>query len=1197
MALSVLDRVIRERNLPFVIGDMTMADGNCFPRSIHQNFKFYQESGIIAADQVPSSHVKIREDVVNYMVQKKGSYVGSNDQPGPITEQSFSALIRDLRTDGSYTDLDGYFVEACAKLYNFELHILQTNVDGPILASGLGGPLLIINKSNDDCSEKLKFYVGFLNNPQDPEGVGHYQFIHKSSHGRQNQPQHHSSMQSPIKLRRSRLVSSYIKSPSPKKKIKNHHCFYCQSVLHSPEELEIHLSASDQCLRFYQINCKTNDLMAILVSSNPCFFCKFTSNVFRISSHLNKNPRCLSKYYRKFNVATTDQLLRELEKLKRKLQASRSRAKRKLENDKSNKAKKQEKEAKMTKTDCLNQYRRETALVNVRHCVKCAANMSESRAEEVRKEDLPQELENNLELRRFEKYYMCLQCKSSKKGPGEIRSKIEMNKVTVGEKMMYVPKLQDDEDSNNSQGSVNIQPLQTDQVAFPCTVEALKYIDAKNIKSRATEVYSIYKVGPLDDKLISIMYENEAFKYRRAQQFGQRFTGVISKPGERLLSSTAKVVMDHFIVGSDSWHDIEKRNKIHRLEQFGSIVCSLHINIPVTCSSLVASSIIQTGTVLTVNFIEGGDGVFETVYLVHNHRSSISCGDSCSTQTLTEYLRDNPQVNTETVQKNHLSCFVSSVQQKLNSFIRHFVKCKVSDFYSEDFSFELEFKAGGEICIIGTLWLKELEELNIKFANYPDSPVDLETVNKCIKVMDEIITTSVSATLLKEKFSLSLTESERLARIAETYQFHHCSNTACASCKKPELPSLLTIFVELPSPDYLLNVETSEEFNKIILEELTSSSSESISSVSSEEWLTRTFEAIISDAETINDDLFRIKICGKSLDFMIDQRLRDLNSQFSNPLMALYHYSISCGDITSAFKLVFRRVALKDCYTQPYNIGLLKAFNSTVKIKISNGHELRREIHLSAPIETDFVSEEITSTHNIISTAEAISLFDKHLARSVNSTSIEFVNAVQERKSHFQKVSVESDTTFKEEGSGNLFEKLPSNIDRYLERTNGMHLTLAEFVCYYDYCGKDESHQLMKILSKPEVDIKASDIRSANSESDNLPEFIVTRANDVMKLRTSKKVLAYPCYDDNPPKLEFTKCLLFVPIADPILDEQTVSRLLADSSELIQDGSSITKLERNERYNLFITYSIIKTDNYRYLFPKKNFHLCKFNSS
>ena len=160
-----------------------------------------------------------------------------------------------------------------------------------------------------------------------------------------------------------------------------------------------------------------------------------------------------------------------------------------------------------------------------------------------------------------------------------------------------------------------------------------------------------------------------------------------------------------------------------------------------------------------------------------------------------------------------------------------------------------------------------------------------------------------------------------------------------------------------------------------------------------------------------------------------------------------------------------------------------------------------------------------------------------------------------------------------------------------------MHLTLAEFVCYYDYCGKDESHQLMKILSKPEVDIKASDIRSANSESDNLPEFIVTRANDVMKLRTSKKVLAYPCYDDNPPKLEFTKCLLFVPIADPILDEQTVSRLLADSSELIQDGSSITKLERNERYNLFITYSIIKTDNYRYLFPKKNFHLCKFNSS
>ena len=1193
MNLSVLSQVISDRGLPFVIGDTTQADGNCFPRSIHQNFMFYHKSGRIGADKVPTSYMKIREDVVNYMVLNKESYVGSIEQPGPLSEESFCALIQNIRRDGSYTDLDGYFVEACAKHYNFELHILQTNVDGPIIESGIGGPLIIINKSS---VEKMKFYVGFLNNPQDPDGVGHYQFIYKSSPCHANHP--HSPLQSPIKLKRSRLVSSYIKSPSPKKKFKGHHCFYCQTVLHSPNELEIHLKDSDKCLQNYQISCKTKDIMAILVASNSCFFCKFTNNVYRISVHLNKNPSCFSKYCRKFHVTTSDQVLRELEKFKRKLHASRSRAKRKLENDRSNKAKKQEKEAKMTKTDCINQYRRETALTNVRHCVICSANMSESRAEEVRKEDLPPELENKMELRRFERFFICLQCKDLKKRPGEIVSKIEMNKFTSGEKTLYIPKMQDEEDSNTSQGPANIQQLSTDLVAFPSTVEALKYVDHKNFKSRSAAVNSIYKVGPIDEQIISIMYENEAFKYHRAQRFGQRFTGVISKPDERLLSSTERVVMDYFIVGSDSWRDIEKRNKVHRLEQFGSIVCSLSIDMPVTCNSLIASSIIQSGTTLTVNFVEGGDGVFETVYLVHNHRANTSCGDSCLTLTLGEFLQQNEQVNTETVQKNHLSCFVSSVQQKLNSFIRNFVKCKVSDFFSEDFSFELEFNASGEISIVGNLWLKELEDLNIEFAKYPGSPISSETVNKSIKLIEEIVTTSSSSSLLKEKFNISMSEGEKLATIAESHQFHHCSDTVCPKCQKPELPSLVTIFVEAPSPDYLLNVETSEEFNKIVLDELTSSSAEIIASLSSEEWLTGTFDALISDPETINDELFRFKIRGKVFDFMIDQRLKDLNIQFSNPVMAVYHYSISCGDISSAFRCVFRRVALKDSYTQPYNIGLLKAFNSRVVIKISNGYEDKKESHISAPMNTDCVADEIASSHNIISTAEAISLFDKQLARSVNSTSVEFVNAVQERKSHFQKVSEISDSTFKDERTGDLFEKLPSNIDRYLDRKNGIPLTLAEFVCHYEYCGKEESRQLIKLLSKPDVDIKASEIRCADSEGEHLPEFIVTKSNDVMKLRTAKKVLAYPRYDDNPSKLEFTKCILFVPITDPIIDEQTISRLL-ESSDLREEGCSMTKVERNERYYLAYIISLFKIGFIMIagICSRRRISICKFQSS
>ena len=58
MSLSVLSRVISERGLPLVIGDPTQSDGNCFPRSIHQNFMFYHKSGRIGADKVPTSFMK-----------------------------------------------------------------------------------------------------------------------------------------------------------------------------------------------------------------------------------------------------------------------------------------------------------------------------------------------------------------------------------------------------------------------------------------------------------------------------------------------------------------------------------------------------------------------------------------------------------------------------------------------------------------------------------------------------------------------------------------------------------------------------------------------------------------------------------------------------------------------------------------------------------------------------------------------------------------------------------------------------------------------------------------------------------------------------------------------------------------------------------------------------------------------------------
>ena len=77
----------------------------------------------------------------------------------------------------------------------------------------------------------------------------------------------------------------------------------------------------------------------------------------------------------------------------------------------------------------------------------------------------------------------------------------------------------------------------------------------------------------------------------------------------------------------------------------------------------------------------------------------------------------------------------------------------------------------------------------------------------------------------------------------------------------------------------------------------------------------------------------------------------------------------------------------------------------------------------------------------------------------------DILNAVKERKFYFKKVPNETESTFKVENSSDFFEKTNSNIERYIGRQNGASLTLMEFVSYYEFIGKEESRQLLKLFS------------------------------------------------------------------------------------------------------------------------------------
>ena len=1158
--LSRLQRFINERNLPYVIGSPTAADGNCYLNALKQNFEFFEAQGII--DQSPRSINEMRRDVVKFMLDNEEFFIGKCEngvyKPGPLDRESFNRLIQDQSREGAYTDDAGWFILWSCKLYNVELEIVQTNIQTPVITSGIGGPIVTINKA-DGGDEKLVFHMGLIKISDSDNEVGHYQFIRKTSESVASWQS--TSIVSPIKIQRSRLVRNYLKSPSPKKRRNEGHCSFCQVHIQSAQELEVHLSQSASCREGYLHSLKVKDLDAFLVSLSPCYFCKFSKDQIKLAVHLRKKTECFDKYCGKFGVQSISEIVKNIERLKRKIRESRSRASRRIETQ-IRKEKLEERAVQLTMTDLINQFKQKTSLTNVRHCINCHSNLTDSRAAELKRgqEDVPPVLFERVHCRRFQKYFACGRCKelSFKDKDCQIVPNIRLRRIQINNGgVIFVPPSSHEGDDTADAIEYGSQ---MEKVFFPCNVQALNmYPENQTIKKCSVSPSLIYKIGPVSEEVVSAMYENQLQKYHQAKK-GDKFSGVIKDNARKLLSSAERVVLDHVIVGSDTWVKIEARNKIHKIEQFGSIFCNFSISVPVS-TDIKASCAIQNGFVVTLDHKVGGNGEYEIVYRIHNHKADVDCcSEICQTEPLEDFLQHqtNKSFNDFDVIQNHLTTYVSNAVLKMNTLVRVFLKNTSSDLHSEDYTVDLEFQQDGFINIRGYIWPTSLEELNVNFSTYPSKPIVPELKKKLLNYVNSILTSSTDPVTLQSQFDLSKSDSIKVSDLANSHQFHHCKDSNCSRCASPALPSLQTIFIETPSPDCLLNVETAKSFNKMILSYLKLTSQADVYSTSSSDWLMKLFESVVLDTHKISEDILRIKTQIATFDFIIDERLIEMETNFNNPLMAAYHYSISCGEVSSSFGCVIQRQNLKDCYTKIYNISLLKAFNAPMVFDMMNGYNAEIE-KPSNYMEVEDV--ELFSSHNLLNLSEAVTMFDREIPRSSSSTTIEYANTVKERKIYFKKVShEESDITYKDE-HGCLYERAQSNIDRYLDRRNGLIVTLMEFVQYYDYCGSEQSRQLMKIFNKnPEADIHSSEIKCAHNNEEFLPEFIVTHSNDVLKMRSKRKVVSYPRYEDDPDKLNFAKVLLFYPLTGETIDDADISALV---QEVDLNGNNV--IVRNER--------------------------------
>ena len=147
------------------------------------------------------------------------------------------------------------------------------------------------------------------------------------------------------------------------------------------------------------------------------------------------------------------------------------------------------------------------------------------------------------------------------------------------------------------------------------------------------------------------------------------------------------------------------------------------------------------------------------------------------------------------------------------------------------------------------------------------------------------------------------------------------------------------------------------------------------------------------------------------------------------------------------------------------------------------------------------VDPQMFSSHELVSMAEAVSLFDKTKKRFVSSTTVEFCNAKCNRKQSVKKVTASTNENFKLEGSNHEYQIQQSNISRHFNRRNG-DLLLAESVLWYDYQGKEKSKELSKTYA--DLEIPMSDVKCASGDG-FLPNYIVCTNGDVLKKRLKEK--------------------------------------------------------------------------------------------
>ena len=511
----------------------------------------------------------------------------------------------------------------------------------------------------------------------------------------------------------------------------------------------------------------------------------------------------------------------------------------------------------------------------------------------------------------------------------------------------------------------------------------------------------------------------------------------------------------------------------------------------------------------------------------------------------------------------NVASYIASTDNFVNSFITNIIKSPTFLLRAQEYHFEVTFSEEGEAGLQGVFWPECLQKLNI-------SEVDGTEVEEIKTIKEEYlrnIKSSIATTgdiqVLKNQFNLSDKDCEKIQSVVIN-QTHMCRD--CPTCLDPPLPSLETMLAV--TPDEEENILASARFSDLFKTKFLLLSTAYIQDNTTFGWI-ETISNEIEESEIVDPNCWNIILGGEVFKFIIDERLSNLLEEYDYcPLLALYHYSISCVSKPDECRIILSRPHLSDVYLKPFNPFISKAASGPINIQILNSTRDWNNLTWSRPI-THVRSENRLIDHQEFSLTEALVLLDNNKLNNKSSSAVEFVWTGPDYKLSFKKTKDPSANSFTLENNlEDHYERLETVVSRFLRRLNGKELLLCEVATKYEFVGSTKSEELFEVYKNKLHQISDTEDTCVTGKA-LYPELILCDFGDfghVLKIRKRMKVLNHSHFNQDSFEHKHSQVLLYYHVQD---DRDLVKEVVEESYNAVTDGEERV-IDRNRKKFLHI---------------------------